>query len=224
MEKIHSDHLIKERGFVACEFEGRLLKCGHLDFYESKLYGRSVKIMGYIVSTISTRVILDTRKEKEIPFDYIYCYADQMRSNVSARIWKNEILRRKAAQAIIDAKAERLSVIGTKVHVRPRYYLNQHFPAGNGVVVSSEHGEAVIQMDRGFRITVETTQLNDWEDPDGYRKQTLLAERGALLVMIDRVMKERPFGPDRRAEQKAGMESNLARIEKELTSLGVPLN
>jgi hypothetical protein len=226
MEKTHSDHLIQQRGFVSCEFEGKFLKDRALDFYESKLLGRSVKIMGYVYDRMGSRIILDTRTEKDIPFDYIYTYSDHMHKRVGDKVWQDRIDRNRAANAAQDAKIARLSVKGSRVFIFPRYYLRQNFREGNGTVVVTENGYTFVDMDHGGpTIVVETEQLDDYRpsaDPKEKRKMTLFGERNILLNRLEGIDTDPPFGPDNRKEIKRSLLAHLERVENELTSLGVP--
>lgn len=81
MIKTTSDHLIKQYGFTPLVIEAEFRPNVSLDFYESKV-GKA-NVVGFVAPHgWSTRVILDTKNNDQIPFSYIYTYADLFGKNV----------------------------------------------------------------------------------------------------------------------------------------------
>ena len=225
MEKIDNAQHIDERNCVACDFQGRFLpEPAHLDFYEDKLRNKPVKIIGYIIDRPFVKVILDCRNEDEIPFNYLRTYADKFDDRVMKKIWELDAERSREFARLREEKERRLSQVGMKVHVHPRYYLGQNFAHDNAVVVKSDETGAVVRLERSnIEVVVQLDQLAEYQDPNGARKARLLGERNLLIGRIESAKHGKSFGPHNPSLLPA-LELRLANTEKELTELGVAVS
>lgn len=110
MNKITSDHLITQLGFLPLVMEADFLADAHLDHLEGQV-GKA-KIVGFVAPRgWSTRVILDTKDHPTIPFYYIYTYADKFGEDVKSAISK--IVKEEAEKA----EAERLRLEAEKLRL-----------------------------------------------------------------------------------------------------------
>lgn len=213
MEKIHSDHLIKQIGFIALPMEGLFLDEDKLDHYETMLFKRGTqKIVGYIPGDYC-RVIIDTRELEFIPFDYMYSFADKMHLDVRNAIWANKRQRIIEAQRLREEREELISRPGNRVHVPQSY--GQAGDA-NGTVLSRQFGEATVRLDYNVIVNVPISQLLEPK-----KNPKIFVLKGELQCLCGRLEAtyDKPFGVDTRVSNRTMIQSRIDSTIKQLQEL-----
>lgn len=221
MEKSHSDHLIKERGFNPLAIEVTFLGDDNLtlDYYETMMFKHGkVKMAGYLGSGGLFKVILDTRELDFIPFDYFYTYSDKMHEDVRKAVWADAKRRQEEADKQRAIREEFLSRPGTKVHVHYKVGCKHNFRHCNGKVISRDSTGVTVSLDdyNGYQILVDENQLSEWQTPQ--RIVTLRGELNAWISCI-RATYQKPFGVDTRASDRVTFTRRLREYHAELNKL-----
>jgi hypothetical protein len=227
MEKSHSDHLIKQIGFIPLVIDALFLGDDNmtLDYYETMLFKHGkVKTAGYVGSGGLFKVIIDTRELDFIPFDYIYTYSDKMHMDVRKAVWADAKRRQEEADKQRAIREEFLSRPGTKVYVSYRSHCKHNFRSCNGVVISRDLTGVTVALDdyviqgtnEPFQVLVDAEQLSEWHTP-----QRIVSLRGELNVWVNciRATYEKAFGVDTRATDRVKFTERLKQYHAELNEL-----
>lgn len=144
MERITSDHLIKQFRFVSFPMEGFFKDGRALDQLLLRLYARKspLKIAGYVKPEYDmylTRVILDIQDVPNFPFAYVYTFLEHMSEDVDNAIRGN--IRK--LQMEEDARQEAYHALrspGSIVLVKRQYEWDQFATDFVGIVPRWEAG------------------------------------------------------------------------------------
>lgn len=155
MEKHHTDHLIKDYGFNPFQCEGEWRDDACLDHLELRV--NPVKVIGFYPRGYSQRVILDTRTQDAIPFDYIYTYIERLSEETVKKINIEE--QRLADIAFAEREErEKLKIKGTRVRIHSTGF--DSFKESDGTVYGlDDSGKIIVKSDLGGFVHVFISAL-----------------------------------------------------------------